>query len=170
MNTIDEAPSHGKTTILNRLFPPRIDNTYRGYKIALLLFGLVLAVRALQSVLIIVNGHSIAQSADGIPLETYPAAAAQTIVAIFAISSLNRLIISLICAVVLVRYRAAVPLMFVVLALSYLASQVILRFVPIVTAGTPPGPIMNLVMFGLTIVGLALSLFERRQSGSTRLN
>jgi hypothetical protein len=30
------------------------------------------------------------------------------------------------------------------------------------TAGNPPGPIMNLVMFGLTITGLTLSLFERR--------
>jgi hypothetical protein len=169
MNTIDEAPSSGKTTIINRLFPQRIDNTYRGYKIALVLFGLVVAVRALQSALIIVNGHSIAQSADGIPLETYPVAAAQTIVAIFAISSLNRLMISLICAVVLVRYRSAVPLMFVVLALIYLASQVILRFVPIVTAGTPPGPILNLVLFALMIIGLALSLFER-QSKSTGLS
>ena len=163
MNTIDEASS-GKTTILKRLFPKRIDNTYGGYKIALVLFGLVVAVRALQSVLIIVNGHSIAQSADGIPLETYPAAAAQTIVAIFAISSLNRLIISLICAMVLLRYRSAVPLMFVVLALIFLASQVILRFVPIITVGTPPGPIVNLAMFGLMVIGLALSLVERRPS------
>ncbi len=161
------ATSSARTTILDRLFPRRIDNTYRGYRIALVLFGLVVAVRALQSVMIIVNGHSIAQSADGIPLETYPVAAAQTILAIFAISSLNRLIISLICGVVLVRYRSAVPLMFVVLALSYLGSQIILRFVPIVTAGTPPGPIMNMVMFGLVIIGLALSLFERRQAEST---
>jgi len=168
MNPSDEA-SADKTAILNRLFPQRIDNTYRGYKIALVLFGFVVAVRALQSVMIIVNGHSIAQSADGIPLDTYPAAAAQTIVAIFAISSLNRLMISLICAVVLVRYRSAVPLMFVVLALIYLASQIMLRFVPIVTAGTPPGPILNLVLFGLMIVGLALSLFER-QSKSTGLS
>lgn len=157
----------GRTTLLARLFPQPIDNTYRGYKIALVLFGIVVFVRALQSVLIIVNGHSIAQSADGIPLDTYPAAAAQTIVAIFAIASLNRLFISLICAVVLVRYRSAVPLMFVVLALIYLGGQLIVRFVPIVTAGTPPGPILNLVLFCLMIVGLALSLFERRQFRST---
>lgn len=161
MNTNAQAPS-AKTTLLNRLFPQPVDNTYRGYRIALVLFGLIVAVRALQSVVIIVNGHSIAQSADGIPLETYPAAASQTILAILAISSLNRLIISLICAVVLVRYRSAVPLMFGVLTLSYLGSQIILRFVPIATAGNPPGPIMNLLMFGLAIIGLALSLFERR--------
>ena len=76
-------------------------------------------------------------------------------------ASLRRLIISLICAVVLFRYRSVVPLMFVVLGLSYLGGQVIFQFVPIVRVGTPPGVIMNLIMFSLTIVGLALSLWRR---------
>jgi hypothetical protein len=147
--------------MVDRLLPQPIDNTYSGSKIALWLFGLVVFVHILQSVMVIVNGHSIAQSADGIPLETYPAAAAQTILAIFMVSSLRRLIISLICAVVLFRYRSAVPLMFVVLGLSYLGGQVIFQFVPIVRVGTPPGVVVNLIMFGLTIVGLALSLWRR---------
>jgi hypothetical protein len=74
------------------------------------------------------------------------------------------LIISLICVVVLFRYRSAVPLMFVVLGLGYLGGQVLSRFVPIVRVGTPPGVIMNLIMFGLTIAGLALSLWRRNGS------
>ncbi len=150
--------------MFDKLLPQPIDNRYSGSKIALWLFGLIVLVHILQSVMIIVNGHSIAQSADGIPLETYPAAATQTIVAIFAVSSLRRLIISLICAVVLFRYRSAVPLMFVVLGLSYLGGQVIFQFIPIVRVGTPPGIVINLIMFGLTIVGLALSLWRRRGS------
>jgi hypothetical protein len=147
--------------MFDKLLPQPIDNTYSGSKIALWLFGLIVFVHILQSVMVIVNGQTVAQSADGIPLETYPAAAAQTILAIFMVSSLRRLIISLICAVVLFRYRSAVPLMFVVLGLSYLSGQVVLQFVPIVRAGTPPGVVMNLIMFGLTIVGLALSLWRR---------
>jgi hypothetical protein len=147
--------------MFDKLLPKPIDNIYSGSKIALWLFGLVVFVHILQSVVVILNGHSIAQSADGIPLETYPAAAAQTILAIFMVSSLRRLIISLICAVVLFRYRSAVPLMFVVLGLSYLGGQVIFQFVPIVRVGTPPGVVVNLIMFGLTIVGLALSLWRR---------
>lgn len=162
MNTIAEAPSIAKTTILHRLLPQPIDNTYRGSKIALWLFGLIVFVHILQSVMVIVSGYSVAQSADGIPLETYPAAAAQTILAIFTVSSLRRLIISLIGAVVLFRYRSAVPLMFVVLGLNYLGGQVILQFIPIVRVGTPPGIVVNLAMFGLTIVGLVLSLWRRR--------
>src|SRR5256714_13120849 len=147
--------------MFDKLLPQPIDNRYSVSKIALWLFGLIVFVQILQSVMVIVNGYSTAQSADGIPLENYPAAAAQTILAIFMVSSLRRLIISLICAVVLFRYRSAVPLMFVVLGLSYLGGQVIFQFVPIVRVGTPPGVIMNLIMFGLTIIGLALSLWRR---------
>jgi hypothetical protein len=147
--------------VLDKLLPQPIDNRYSGSKIALWLFGLIVFVHILQSVMVIVNGYSIAQSADGIPLETYPAAAAQTILAIFMVASLRRLIISLMCAVVLFRYRSAVPLMFVVLGLSYLGGQVIFQFVPIVRVGTPPGVVVNLIMFGLTVVGLALSLWRR---------
>jgi hypothetical protein len=151
-----------ESNILGRLLPRRIDNTYTGSKIALWIFGLVTAIRITQSILIIVNGYSIAISADGIPLDSFPRPAAQTIVAILGISSLNRLIISLICAVTLVRYRSAVPLMFIMVGLSYLGNQLLLQFIPMSRVGNPPGIIMNLLLFGLTIVGFALSVWTRR--------
>ena len=162
MTATTAEPAVRSETIVNRFFPQPIDNRYSGSKIALWLFGLIVLIHILQSVMIIVNGHSIAQSADGIPLETYAPAAAQTILAILAVSSLRRLFISLMCAVVLFRYRSAVPLMFVVLGLNYLGGQVIFQFIPIVRVGTPPGVVVNLIMFCLTIVGLALSLWKRR--------
>jgi hypothetical protein len=157
-------PEHSESGdgILSRLFPVRIDNNYQGSKIALWILGLLVAVRTMQSVMILVNGESIAQSADGIPLDTYPAAAAQTILALFALSAVNRLVISLICVVVLVRYRRAVPLMFLLLLLTYAASQLIGRVIPMVRVGRPPGVVVNLTLLGLTILGLALSLWKRR--------
>lgn len=155
--------------MFEKLFPRPIDNRYSGSKIALWLFGLIVFVGTIQSVMVLVKGQMVARSADGIPLENYPAAAAETILAIFMVSSLRRLIISLICAVVLFRYRSAVPLMFVVLGLTYLGGQAIFQFVPIVRVGTPPGVFMNLIMFGLTIVGLALSLWTRSGSHKSEL-
>jgi hypothetical protein len=148
--------------MLDKLLPQTIDNTYRGYKVALWLLGLVVAVTIIQSVMVIVNGHSILKDADGIPLDTYPTAAAQTIEAIWAQRGLSRLIIASLCVLALVRYRSAVPLMFVVLLLSYLLGQLIFQFVPVVRVGTPPGPTINLIMFVLTVIGLALSLWNRR--------
>jgi hypothetical protein len=147
--------------MFKQLLPQRIDNTYRGYKLALWLFALVVALRITQSVLIIFNGYSTAKSADGIPLDTYTPDAAQTILALFALYSLSRLIISLLCVLVLVRYRSAIPFMFAVLVLNYLAGQLILQFVPIIRTGSPPATTVNLVTFALMIVGLVLSLRRR---------
>ena len=155
-----------KDTLLDRLLPRRIDNGYQGSKIALWILGLLIAVRTMQTVMILVNGYSIAQSADGIPLETYPTAAAQTIVALFTLSAVNRLVISLICVVVLVRYRRAVPLMFLLLLVTYAAGQLVGRVVPIVRVGQPPAAILNLTLLGLTILGLGLSLWKRRTAAA----
>ncbi len=151
-----------KDTILDRLLPRRIDNAYQGSNIALWILGLLIAVRTMQSVMLLVNGRSIVQSADGVPLETYPAAAAQTILALFALSAVSRLVISLICVVVLVRYRRAVPLMFLLLLVTYAAGQLVGRVVPIVRVGQPPAAVMNLTLLGLTVIGLVLSLWKRR--------
>ena len=147
--------------MFDKLLPQPIDNTYRGYKVALWLFGLVVGVRITQSILVIFNGYSTARDADGIPLDTYTPAAAQMVVALFAQASLWRLTFCLLCVLVLVRYRSAIPFMFALLLVNYLAGQLIFQFVPVVRTGTPPGPIVNLIMFALMIIGLALSLRSR---------
>jgi hypothetical protein len=150
--------------MFDKLLPQPIDNTYRGYKIALWLFGLVVGMKITQSVVVIFNGYSTARDADGIPVDTYTPAAAQTVVALFAQGSLWRLIFCLLCVIILVRYRSAIPLMFSLLALNYLAGELIYRFTPLVRTATPPGPIVNLILFTLTIIGLALSLRSRVNS------
>jgi hypothetical protein len=147
--------------MLERLLPRTIDNTYRGHLAALWLFGLVLAVKITQSVLVIFNGYATARDADGIPVDTFRPDAAQTAVALFAQGSLWRLTTCLLGVLVLVRYRSAVPFMFALLLLNYLAGQLIFHFVPVARTGTPPGPIANLIMFALMVLGLALSLRNR---------
>ena len=147
--------------MFEKLLPQSIDNTYRGYKVAIWLFGLVVGMRIAQSLFVIFNGYSTARDADGIPLDTYTPAAAQTAVALFAQGSLWRLTVCAVCVLVLVRYRSAIPLMLSLLMLNYLAGQLIFQFVPLVRTGTPPGPIVNLVLFALTIIGLVLSLRSR---------
>jgi hypothetical protein len=150
--------------MLDELFPRPIDNTYRGSRVALWLFGLVVTVRVFQSVAVIFDGYGTAMSADGIPLDSYTPEAARQMVALFAQGSLWRLTLGLLCVLVLVRYRRGVPLMFALLLLNYLASQLLFLFVPLTRAGTPPGPYVNFGLFVLTVVGLALSL--RNRSGA----
>jgi hypothetical protein len=147
--------------MFNQLLPQRIDNTYHGHKLALWVFGVVVFVKIAQCVVVIFNGYSIVVSADGVPLDTFSAAAAQTVVALFANSAVHRLFIFMLCVLVLVRYRSAIPFMFGLLALDYLGAQLIDRFVTIVRTGTPPATIVNPILFVLMIVGLALSLWNQ---------
>ena len=77
---------------------------------------------------------------------------------VWALLGLTRLVIYALCLLVLVRYRSAIPLMFAVLALHYLASQLLLQFIPLATIGSPVGPVVNLCLFAVMIVGLVLSL------------
>jgi hypothetical protein len=144
--------------LTDRLLPQRVDNTYRGYKLALWLFGAVVLIKLAMSLNSIFNGYVVASSADGIPLDTFPSAAAQTVVALFAIWGLAHLMICLLCILVLVRYRSIVPFMFAFLLLENLSRKLLLQFVSMVRTGTPPGFYLNLGLLTLMIVGLALSL------------
>ena len=153
--------------MFDQILPLRADNTYRGYKFALWLFAVVVFMKAAIGVNSIFNGHKVAISADGIPLDTFTPAGAQAVVSLFALLGLSHLVICLLCVLVLVRYRSLVPLMFVVLLLEYVSRRLILHFLPIAKVGTPPGSFVNLGLLVLMAVGLALS-FWRRDSPQTR--
>lgn len=150
------------------LLPQRLDNEYRGSRSALWLFGFVVAMKSAQSLAIMFNGYATARDADGIPLGSFGAAAAQTVVAVFAQGSLWRLFFCLLCGIVLLRYRNAIPLMFLLLALNYLAAQLLLLFVPLSRMGTPVGPLVNLFLFVFMVVGLGLSVWQRGDAPAPR--
>ena len=143
--------------MFNRLRPQRVDNAYRGTKLALWFFALVVLMKLGISLGSIFNGYAAANSADGIPLDTFTPAGAQTVVSLFALLGLSNLIICVLCALVLARYRALIPLMFALLLFQQLSRQLILQFLPIPRTGTPPGAGINLVLLVVMIVGLALS-------------
>ena len=147
--------------MIDQLLPERIDNTYRGHRIALWLFALLLFMKVAMSVNSIFNAYSVATSADGIPLDTYTPAAARTIVSLFALLGLSHLVICMLCILVLIRYRSVIPFMFSLLLLEHLSRKLILHFMPIIRTGTPPGFYVNLVLLAVMLAGLALSLRSR---------
>lgn len=146
---------------LSSLLPPAIDNQYRGRVIALWIFGLLVLLKVTMSVNSIFNGRDVAQNADGLPLSSYPPAAAQTIVALFAIFGLGHLVLCALCLLVLVRYRSLVPFMFGVLLVEQLSRKLILQVLPIVRTGTPPASVINMIVLTLMVAGLGLSLWKR---------
>lgn len=147
--------------MIDRLLPRRADNTYRGHRLALWLFPVLVFLKTTISLNSIVNGEKVARGADGIPLDAFTPAGARMVVTEFALWGLAQLMLCLLCMVVLARYRALIPLMFAVLLLEHLSRKLILQVMPIVRTGNPPGVYVNLVLVVLMIVGLASSLGRR---------
>jgi hypothetical protein len=144
--------------MFNQLLPQRIDNTYRGYRLALWLLGLLLILKVVMSLNSIFNGYNVATTADGIPLDSFTPAGAQAAVSLFALSAFSRLVISSLGILALARYRAMAPLMLALLLLEHLGRTLILQVLPMPRAGTPPASTINLVLLALTVIGLALSV------------
>jgi hypothetical protein len=147
---------------VNQFLPERADNSYRGHKAALWLFGLLLLMKAAISLGSIFNGRTAATSADGIPIDSYTPAGAQTVLSLFALLGISNIIICLVGAVVLLRYRSLIPFMFALFLVQQLSRYPVFHFLPIVRTGTPPGSAINLTILGAIIVGLALSLLSKR--------
>lgn len=125
-------------SLISRLFPERADNTYRGSRVALWIFGLLVLAKAGIGLGSIFNGPTAASSADGIPLDTFPPAAVQTVLSLFALLGFSQLLICLLGVLILIRYRALVPLMFSLLLLYQLSRKVILVFLPVPRTGALP--------------------------------
>jgi hypothetical protein len=144
--------------IYSRILPQRIDNTYLGHPLALWFFIPVVVMKTGIALGAIFNGRVAAQSADGIPLDSFGAGGAEAVVALFAIWGLSQLVFSVLGVLALTRYRAMIPFLFVLLLLEHLARRLMLLVKPIARTGTPPGLYINLALLVLMIVGLALSL------------
>ena len=147
--------------MLYRLLPRSADNNYRGHWLALWIFALVVLARTLISVNSIVNARMVATSADGLPLDAIGSAGAHIAISLFVIWGIAQLIISIVAAVVLIRYRALVPLMFLLLLLELAGRRIALHVLPIASNGSHSGSIVNLVLLVLLVIGLALSLIKR---------
>ena len=152
--------------MLSRIFPKQIDNNYRGHRLAIWLFALVVLLKATQGVESIVNTRSVVTTADGISLDGFSAAGADVVVALFALLGLYLLVIPLQSVVVLIRYRAMIPFMYLLLLIVYAGNRVVLLMHPIVRsadtsmgfAGHPIGFYVNLAILAMTLIGFVLSL------------
>src|SRR5438270_13107797 len=107
---------------------------------------MLVAIKCIMGVNSIFNSYSVTSSADGIPLDTFPSAAAQTVVALFSLVGLSHLTIGLLGMLVVVQYRSAIPFMFALILLDHLSGEVILRVMPIATNGTSSATAINFVL------------------------
>ncbi len=147
--------------MLNRIFPDRIDNHYRGHKLALWFFFPITFMKVAISLVHIFYTDGGAQSISTIPLDTYTTGGAQNVIALFSRMGLDQLLLGLLFVVVLFRYRAMIPLMYVLIIVHYIALEGIIYMKPLILAGTSGAGTPALVLKALSISGLILSLWGK---------
>lgn len=154
--------------MLDRLLPRSLDRGFRGHWAALWLLVPIVFLRIAISLLHIFSADGGAQSISTIPLDSYPPGAAQNIIAIFARMGLDQLILGVLCVVVLLRYRALIPLMYALIVLQYVAEKGVAHFKPLSLAGTSAASTPALVLTVLSAAGLVLSLVGKAYAADAR--
>ena len=147
--------------MLGRIFPKQLDNDYRGYSLAIFLLALIVLAKVAISVNTIVNTRFVIETADHVPLDSFGAGAAATIVFLFKAWGLAHLLLAALGLLAMIRYRAMIPLAYLVLLLEHIGRKTFIMIapVPIASSGSEPSLafVINLLLLGGMLIGFALS-------------
>ena len=165
--------------MLSRLFPKQFDNTYQGYQVAiwllvpivLLKFAMGLNVAGLNPW---VSNSTVAETADGIPLASFGLEAASTVMFLFASWGLILFTLGLLGIVVLIRYRAMIPFLYLLISIEQFGRFWIAKTNPIVKAAKtavatdaiPVGVMINWGFMAVLAIGFALSVGKTGHANS----
>ena len=152
--------------MLSHLLPARLDNDFRGYQAAIWIFALVTAMKLALGLVHVFSADGGAQTLSHIPLDSYTAGAAQNVVGLFARIGLEQLLLGAIFVVVLLRYRALIPLMFLLAIVAQAGAFALAAWKPLsltVSSGAAP---LHLVLSALYLAGFVLSLLGRKSAGA----
>lgn len=158
--------------MLGRLFPKQFDNDYRGWWLAIWLLVPVVLVKLVMGFNVAgfnpwISNRMVAESADGIPLDSFGAEGASTAMFMFASWGLMLLLINLLALLAVIRYRAMVPLILLLLTLEQVGRKAIGTMSPIVREaavkadGLAPAALINWGFLIVLAIGLVLSLMPR---------
>ena len=117
--------------MLKRLFPRVIDTEARTNTAARWLLIPVSAIKLLMGINAVVMTAYIATSADGIPIASYGPAAASAVLAFFSLWGLAQALLALFGQLAALRYRALIPLAFLVLSIEHFGRKALLTLHPI---------------------------------------
>lgn len=145
--------------IFEILLPVKADNTLPGSKLPFYMLLLLALIGTVRSLIHIFSPDGGAGSIAGMDLS----AGANGIIFAFALWGSAQLIYALLQWVVLLRYRALIPLMWLIQLLETLGRMLVGRIKPVTFAHTPPGAIQNYIYLALALLMLSLSLWSARR-------
>jgi hypothetical protein len=155
--------------MLQTLFPTGGSLSRDISRVVLVLTAVLLFMKISIALLAIVNGRFTATTADGIPLDSYPQQAAQTLITLVGGLGISQLIISAVGVLILVRYRALVPAFLLLLVLEFVARRVLVTFLPVERTAGAPGSITVWVNFALILFAFGLSLLPATKYDRSRI-
>ncbi len=156
--------------MLSRIFPSKFDNAYRGSRLAIWIFVPVAFVHIGISLVGILRPDGGAQSADGIPLDSFPPLASAAVVGVVASLGAARLALGVFFVAAVFRYRTMIPLLYLLILGLSLGNKLIDLFKPIARMpGVSSGGYVTWTLLGLVVLGLVLSLTGRGYSASRQL-
>jgi len=147
--------------MLEKMFPKQLNNDYAGSLIARWVFVLLTAVTLVRSLIHMFSPDGGAQSIATIPLDSFTSDGAAAVILTFSLWGLSQFLLGIIYIVVLWRYQALIPFMYLLIIIEY-SMRIVLGFLkPIGMTGTAPGAVGNFIIVPLAVIMLFLSLRKR---------
>ena len=153
--------------MLSRIFPKEIDNNYRGYQLAIWLLVLFLLVRTFASVTQIGlnplwSTSEVLQSVEGVPLNTFNSKAAKAAIVLFGWWGATNLMLNVLGFIAVVRYRAMIPLVYLLIVGSHIG-QVALADTALIVGMLGAGASRPIIGVGVLLIGFGMSLTSPRR-------
>jgi len=148
--------------MLDNLLPKIVTNNYRGMSIAKWLFVAMTILTIARSLAHIFLPDGGAQSIATIPLDAYSPEAAAVIIGMFAQWGLTQLMFGFLYVLVLLRYQALIPLMWLFILFEWTGRLLMGFYKPFETLDTAPGAIGNMIIPLVALIMLALSLRTKK--------
>ena len=148
---------------MSRLLPTQVNNSFVGQRLALWLVAIFTLTKLFQATVSVLITKQVLATADAIPIDQYGAAGAQAVTSLFTVLGYQLIVLCLLTLVVLIRYRALIPLMYLVWLVEEAGKMAIFTFIyPIArSVPLPTGFVVNRILLGVLVIGFVLSLVKR---------
>ena len=139
---------------------PQPNNSYSGSKVSLYYLVLLSCMFTFRGVVHYFAPDGGSGIIAGLPLETYPEGAVQSIITGFGVYGKYHLIQAVLAWLIVFRWRTLIPIFLLVVGIDQLLGIILITVKPLPVI--PPGQIGVYLLFPITLVALLLSIRQAK--------